>query len=82
MRIGRGCGFFELRKRRLLRGRGIRLALRLVLVRTEIVDDLRHGVADAPHELLVEPIALGVRLREPQPFEQDFIVVRDERFLP
>ena len=47
----------------------------------EVVNDLGNRVADPIHPVFVEQTALRVRLREPQTFQQDFVVVGRERFL-
>ena len=47
----------------------------------EIVDDLRHGVADAHPARLVELSPVGVRLRELEALDQNFLVIGGERLV-
>ena len=56
---------FQLRERRLLRTHGIDFQVRRVLVRAEIIDDLRRNVADASHA----PRRGGRGRRPPAPLE-------------
>ena len=52
-----------------------------IFVSTEIVDDLRNGVADMFHALFVEQATLSICLRQSQPLKQNFLVIGNKRLI-
>src|SRR5215211_5249299 len=76
---GGGLDLLEASERAFLLGLG--RSLRLVFVGVEIVNDLDDDVADTLHALVIERVAFGVRLRQPQPTHEHGLVVFDQRLL-